>query len=74
MTDPTSAVVALELVTSGPDEADLAAVAFLARYNGRTLDAYEHDLRGFFQWTTRCGVAPLAATRAHIELYRMSME
>ena len=28
-----------------PDEAELAAVAFLARYSGRTLDAYRHDLR-----------------------------
>jgi hypothetical protein len=32
------------------DDAQLAAVAFLARYSGRTLDAYRHDLRGFFQW------------------------
>jgi hypothetical protein len=31
------------------DEAELAAVAFLARYSGRTLDAYRHDLHGFFQ-------------------------
>ena len=30
------------------DEAQLAAVAFLARYSGRTLDAYRHDLRAFF--------------------------
>ena len=29
------------------DEAQLAAAAFLARYSGRTLDAYRHDLRGF---------------------------
>jgi hypothetical protein len=29
------------------DDAQLAAVAFLARYNGRTLDAHRHDLRGF---------------------------
>lgn len=33
----------------GIDDAQLAAVAFLARYGGRTLDAYRHDLRGFFQ-------------------------
>jgi hypothetical protein len=32
------------------DESQLAAAAFLARYSGRTLDAYRHDLRGFFQW------------------------
>ena len=31
------------------DDAQLAAVAFLSRYSGRTLDAYRHDLRGFFQ-------------------------
>jgi hypothetical protein len=30
------------------DDAQLAAVAFLARYNGRTLEAYRHDLRGCF--------------------------
>lgn len=29
------------------DEAQLAAAAFLARYSGRTLDAYRQDLRGF---------------------------
>jgi integrase len=34
------------------DEAQLAAVSFLARYSGRTLEAYRHDLRGFFQWAT----------------------
>ena len=30
------------------DEAQLAAVSFLARYSGRTLEAYRHDLRGYF--------------------------
>ena len=34
------------------DEAQLAAVGFLARYGGRTLDAYRHDLRAFFHWPT----------------------
>ena len=28
------------------DPAHLAAAAFLARYSGRTLDAYRQDLRG----------------------------
>src|SRR5438045_6056838 len=32
------------------DEAALAAAAFMARYSGRTLDAYRHDLLTFFQW------------------------
>ena len=31
------------------DQAELAAVAFLARYSGRTLEAYRHDLRNVFQ-------------------------
>ena len=36
-----------------PDEAQLAAAAFLARYRGRTLEAYQYDLRSFFQWAKR---------------------
>ena len=53
-----------------PNEAQLAAVAFLARYRGRTLESYRADLRQFFQWASAVGLPPLAATRAHIELYR----
>lgn len=56
------------------DEAELAANAFLARYSGRTLDAYPHDLRNLFQWAVDHGMAVLDATRAHLELYRTSME
>jgi hypothetical protein len=33
--------------TLGEDQA--GAVAFLARYSGRTLEAYRHDLRALFQ-------------------------
>jgi integrase/recombinase XerD len=56
------------------DEAQLAAPAFLARYSGRTLEAYRHDLRGFFQWAADSGVGVLDATRPHIELFRAWME
>ena len=56
------------------DEAQLAAVAFLARYGGRTLESYRADLRQFFQWCAHVEVAPLAATRTHIELYRAWMD
>jgi integrase/recombinase XerD len=56
------------------DEAQLAAVSFLARYNGRTLEAYRHDLRGFLQWASDHGVAVMHASRAHIELFRAWME
>jgi integrase/recombinase XerD len=56
------------------DEAQLAAISFLARYSGRTLEAYRHDLRGFFQWATDHGIAVIKASRAHIELFRAWME
>src|SRR3954447_189251 len=66
------------IVLPGPhvpvDEAQLAIVAFLARYSGRTLEAYRHDLRMYFQWALDNDLAVLAATRAHVELYRCSME
>jgi integrase/recombinase XerD len=57
-----------------PDEPELAALAFLARYSGRTLEAYRHDLRNLFQWAADHGLAILEATRAHLEMYRSSME
>ena len=56
------------------DPAELAAVAFLARYSGRTLDAYRHDLRNLFQWAADHGLPVLEASRAHLEMYRSSME
>lgn len=59
---------------AGFDEAQLAAASFLARYSGRTLEAYRQDLRGFFQWAADHDVAVLAATRPHIELWRGTME
>jgi len=61
-------------VEFGVDQAQLAAVSFLARYSGRTLDVYRHDLRGFFQWAGDHGIAILQASRAHIELFRTWME
>jgi len=57
-----------------PDEAQLAAMAFLARYSGRTLDAYRHDLRNLFQWAADHNLAVLEAIRTHLELHRTSME
>ena len=43
------------------DEAQLGAAAFLARYSGRTLDAYRRDLRMFFAWAAEHGLAALRA-------------
>jgi hypothetical protein len=55
------------------DEAQLAAAAFLARYGGRTLDAYQHELRAFFQRAADTGLAVLQARKPHVELYRAAM-
>ena len=55
-------------------EVEVAAAAFLARYSGRTLEAYRYDLRTFFQWAADVGFEVLAATRPHIELFRSAME
>jgi len=57
-----------------PSETELAVAAFLARYGGRTLEAYRFDLRCFFRWASDHGLDVLAATRVHIELYRSDME
>jgi integrase/recombinase XerD len=66
----------LTILTEDPffDEGQVAAAAYLARYSGRTLDAYRYDLRCFFQWASDAHLAVLEAKRPHIELYRTSME
>ena len=66
--------VVLRARSAASDEAQLAAVAFLARYRARTLESYRADLRQFFQWAGDVGLPALAATRTHIELYRSSIE
>ena len=45
------------------DEAHAAAAGFLARDNGRTLEAYRHDLRTFLQWAADRDLEVLAAKR-----------
>jgi site-specific recombinase XerD len=57
-----------------PSQGDLAAAAFLARYSGRTFEAYRHDLRTYFQWAADAGLNVFDATRGHIELYRAILE
>jgi site-specific recombinase XerD len=71
---PTTALMFADEATPSPDESQPAAAAFLARYSGRTLEAYRQDLRYFFQWATDQCLDVLAATRAHIEIYRSTME
>ncbi len=72
--DSDSTTLAIIIEDSGFDEAQVAAAAFLARYNGRTLDAYRYDLRTFFQWASDVDLAVLEAKRTHTELYRTAME
>ena len=57
-----------------PNQAEVAAAAFLARYSERTLEAYRYDLRSFFQWAADVGLEVLCATRPHIELFRSALE
>ena len=49
--------------------AHLAAAGFLARYSGRTRDAYAADLRTYLAWCGSRQLDVFAATRPHIELY-----
>jgi site-specific recombinase XerD len=72
--DSDSKPLATIIEDPGFDEAQVAAAAFLARYNGRTLDAYRYDLRTFFQWAADADLTVLEAKRPHIELYRTAME
>ena len=58
--------------TLGEDQ--LAAVTFLARYSGLTLEGYGHDVRALFQSAADHDLSVLEATRTHLELYRTSME
>lgn len=50
------------------DEEDLAPAAFLARYDGQTLESYRADLRQYFQWIDEVALAPLMPTCVRIEL------
>ena len=70
----TATTVASYAFGADTDEAEAAAAGFLARYSGRTLEAYRHDLQTFFQWAAEKDLIVLAATRAHIEVYRLALE
>ena len=72
ITAPTT-VIEPPFESSAFDEAQMAAASFPARDSGCTLDAYRHDLRGFFPWATDTGVDVLVATRGHLEVFRSWM-
>ena len=52
----------------------LAAAGFLARYSGRTREAYALDLRAFFAWCAARDADPFTLTRPHLQLYVRWME
>jgi integrase/recombinase XerD len=56
------------------DPMKLATYGFLAKYKGRTLEAYTLDLKHFFAWCDQHNLRPLQATRPHLELYLRSLE
>ncbi len=56
------------------DAGTLALAAFLARYRGGTRASYAVDLRDWLGWCASHGIAPLAAQRAHIEIYLRELE
>jgi len=51
------------------DPLRLAVAAYLARFKGSSRYHTESDLRCYLAWCAECGLAPLAARRAHLELY-----
>lgn len=56
------------------DPALLAAAGFLSGYSGTTRDGYTIDLKAWWTFCERHGLAVLEAKRAHIELYVRAME
>jgi len=56
-------------LVAGVDLLRLAVAAYLARFKGMSRSHTESDLRCFLIWCTDRELDPLAARRAHIELY-----
>jgi integrase/recombinase XerD len=51
-----------------------ALFAFLARYRGDTLRAYQQDLKAYLAWCRQHDLQPPLAQRPHLELYLRWME
>jgi len=56
------------------DQLRLAVAAYLARFKGSSREHTESDLRCYLVWCTERGLDPLAARRAHLELYLRWMQ
>lgn len=64
------------LVPGGDASATLriAVAAYLARFKGQSRVHTESDLRCYLTWCSRQGLDPLAAQRAHVELFLRWMQ
>src|SRR5881275_721528 len=51
------------------DRLRLAVAAYLARFKGSSREHTESDLRCYLSWCAEHALDPLAAQRAHLELY-----
>src|SRR5262249_20530462 len=58
----------------GTDQLRLAVAAYLARFKGSSREHTASDLRCYLVWCTERGLDPLAARRAHLELYLRWMQ
>jgi site-specific recombinase XerD len=65
---------ALVLEAAPERRSEAAAAGFLLGYTGHTRAAYIRDLRDFGAWCAQTALAPLEATRAHVEAYVRSLE
>ncbi len=63
-----------EIVTVVPDLQRLCIAAYLARFKGQSRVHTESDLRNYLTWCEVRGLAPVTATRPHIELYLRWMQ
>lgn len=66
MQHATATTISTEMLTP----AQIAAVSFLARYQGHTHTLYTHRLRCWFAWCEAQGLDPMTGVkRIHVELY-----
>jgi site-specific recombinase XerD len=73
MTTSTTAVTSI-LPPANSETLRLAMAGYLARFQGQSRRHTESDLRSYLRWCLERGFDPLAATRAHIELFLRWMQ
>lgn len=71
MSEGTSTAVA---VPDSPMRLEALVAGYLAGYHPTTRRSYAHDIGDWFDWCQTHGLTPLAAQRAHMELYLRELE